>query len=204
MLRKGIDAVRAELASAVDKGERVPILEGEIREIQDRFKRSEDAGKALARRRDELTAEAAGLRANLDKTKAGRALVALQVKLADVEAQQRRDAAAARQATEDLVKSELERGELREILKTTRHHLEEAEKRAEEESDDRVKKDNELLRGIIARQNDELEHHRREVIRMRGTHAVARLVYALVAAGVVALGFLAVKILPQIKLDGLF
>lgn len=199
LLRKDLDAARRDLAAAAEIRTRLEKSEAQLSEAQARLRSSEDSAKALAKRGEELAIEAAGFRDSLKKSKTGRELIELRAKLASVETEHQREEAAARQSAMDLQKSEAAQHGLRELVKATRHQLEQAEKRAEAGSEDRVKSDNDLLRGIISRQNEELAHRHSELVRLKSARFAVRILYALFAVGLVALGFLVVELLPRLK-----
>jgi cell division septal protein FtsQ len=59
-------------------------------------------------------------------------------------------------------------------------------------------KDNEVLRGIVARQNTELAQRSGEIYRFKRARLGLKIVYGVFAVGVLGVVAFAIKILPQI------
>ena len=91
----------------------------------------------------------------------------------------------------------------RELLELRAHHTELQHKNLSLENAladqaEAAKKDNEVLRGIVARQNATLDSHHVELRRLRRSRFTLRLVYALFFLGLLALGYLAFSVFaPQ-------
>jgi hypothetical protein len=85
-----------------------------------------------------------------------------------------------------------------ELVQTLRQRLGDAEKRADAVSDERLRQDNLALRGIITRQNGELERRHVELHRLKRARLILRILYALIVLGIVALGYAAIQIIPSL------
>ena len=75
----------------------------------------------------------------------------------------------------------------------------EALKQADDLSGDRLNADNEKLRELLDRQNEELKNLYRELTRFRRAKLTLKIIWALTALGITGLGYLFVKILPTIE-----
>ena len=80
-----------------------------------------------------------------------------------------------------------------------RHRLQDALREAEAASDEKIRADNAVLRGIISRQNVELEIQHHDLLRLRRARFALRLVYALFVLGVLGLVWVAVQFVPQLR-----
>ena len=103
----------------------------------------------------------------------------------------------AEQLTADLAASTTERKRLDDLLGEMRRRMEEATRRADAGSDEKLQHDNSVLRGIVARQNTELEIRHRDIVRLRRKRFGLQIVYALFALGLLALGYWAMQVLPS-------
>lgn len=88
--------------------------------------------------------------------------------------------------------------QLRGELKEAQERCMAAEQRAEELSIAKVQSDNEVLRGVLARQKAELENCYRELKRFRRSELGLKLVYALFALGLLGVAAFAMQVLPGI------
>ena len=87
-------------------------------------------------------------------------------------------------------------------LKTARALQEEAERRAEAALEDKALKDNDVLRGIIERQNSVIAESSRELRVLRRGRYALRTAYALFGAALLALVIFALAILKPQLLGG--
>ena len=81
---------------------------------------------------------------------------------------------------------------------------EEAERRADAASEHELVKGNEVLRGIIERQNETLRLHHIDLRRFRRSRYAARVLYLLFAIGLIAVAFFAVAVLSPHGIGALF
>jgi hypothetical protein len=77
----------------------------------------------------------------------------------------------------------------------------EARRRAEAASEARLRQDNEVLRGIIARQNSELEQKHAQLVRLKRARLGVRLAYASFALGLVLVAAWAIRTVPGLQLS---
>ncbi len=140
----------------------------------DRLRSSEEARQTLSERCEDLRTEARSLRQDLRDSESGRELLALRGKVA---------------ALPDLERLQAE-------LTDTRRARDEAQKRAEAAADSALKQDNEVLRGIIKRQNDEITQRHTQLKRLKRARFAARILYALLAIALLATIAFAVRALP--------
>jgi chromosome segregation ATPase len=145
-----------------------------------------------------LDAEAATLRADLKETESGREFVRLREELVTLEEERRRLRLANSELTEDFQRTKSESTAASDLVRTLQQRLGAAEKRADAQSDEGLKQDNLSLRGIITRQNGELERRHRELHKLKRAQLGLRLVYALLVLGVIVLALAAVRFVPTL------
>jgi hypothetical protein len=109
--------------------------------------------------------------------------------------EQQRTAKALGTALEDAARFEQLNTKARTELEQVNRRCVEAEKRAESLSTSEVSRDNEILRGILARQKEELEQRYRDLVRLRRARYGLRLTYWLFAVGALAVTAFAIKVL---------
>ena len=198
ILRNDFDALRADGAAREDLTRRLAQMETELSRSIAQRDAAESARAVLQLRCDALTQDAAALRADLNETASGRDLVRLRDQLVTLEEERDRLRFANVELTEDFERMKSERNSASELVRILRERLGDAEKRAESLSDERLKQDNFALRGIITRQNGELERRHVELHRLKRAQLGLRLVYALVVLAIVLLAIAAVQILPTL------
>ena len=154
---------------------------------------------AIAGRHETALGEMASLRGLLDKDAASRELLATKSNLAAAGEELRTRRQSAAQLEADLRTSETERKRLDEERSAMQRRVTEALKLAEDSSKDRIHADNEKLRELLERQNEELKIRFRELTRFRRAKLTLKIIWALAALGLVGLGFLFVHILPTIE-----
>lgn len=199
LLRTEVERSRAALAAAAESEARLARALEETAGVTARLTASEKRCKTATTRGKKLEKEVAALRRDLAETATGRELTQLREDLETSDAERARLAAETRQLAEDFRRADVERAALRETLKATHQRLEEAERRADAVSDERLQQDNEVLRGIIARQNGELEHRHAETLRLRRARLGLRLAYVLLAVALLALVIAAVQLAPKLN-----
>ena len=87
--------------------------------------------------------------------------------------------------------------ELRAELDQARHERDDAAERAESLRETRSAKDNQVLRGIIARLNAELALRTTEVLRAKRGRSALKLAYVLFGCGLLGVIAFALKVLPH-------
>lgn len=149
-------------------------------------------------RLQEVEAERDGLRKSLSEDTAGRDLVEAREALKSLERD--RDALAGRVTvlSHDLEAAVVARRANEEQIRTLLRDLEESRRRAEATSELRLRQDNEVLRGIIARQNAELEQKHVQVVRLKRARLAVRLAYAAFGMGLLAVAVWAMKVVPGV------
>jgi chromosome segregation ATPase len=200
-LCSGLDSARHLLSEAAQKEERLVAAEQEVRARLDEAI-AED--QRLRQERDQQREQAEILRHDLAGTDSGRELLELRGQLQDLKNEHSRTAnALAEKSAEAQALGKTEKN-LRQELEDTRHHRDDAERRAAANSELQLNKDNEVLRGIIARQNTMLGAHHVEVRRLRRGRYAMRTVYALFGLGLVGLAAFALVIFTHHGLADLF
>src|SRR4029079_2819959 len=116
---------------------------------------------------------------------AGRDLMMARDQLAEVTKERDRLSGEVRHLSDDLQSVTKAKGDRDEQIKTLSRELDEARRRAEAASEARLRQDNEVLRGIIARQNSELEQKHAQLVRLKRARLGVRLAYASFALGLV-------------------
>ena len=205
-----IATVRSELAAALAALEQAQaaaeiagarVLEAEKQVAESRERLGAAAVEARTLREECATAlkEADSLRGVVNKDEASREFLSTKTKLTSVEKEliARRQAAAQLEA--DLLASETERRRLDEERGSLHRRVAEALKQVEELSKDRMNADNEKLRELLERQNEELKIRFRELTRFRRARLTLKIIWALTGLGIVGLGYVFMKILPTIE-----
>ena len=143
--------------------------------------------------------EAEALRGLLGASETGRELAAARAELAahqnDIQRWQQRVAL----LEADLRGVAAQSQRFLEEAESLRHRLQDALREAEAASDEKTRADNAVLRGIINRQNVELEIQHHDLIRLRRARFALRLVYALFGLGLLGLVWFAVQFVPQLR-----
>ncbi len=202
--------LRSELAAAVAASERA---QTEAAGARSRFAEAEteivEARGALATAKSELaslqtrfaaaTDETESLRGLLDREGASRELLSMRTKLTAAEDELRTRRQSAGQLEADLKKAEADRARLDEERLALHSRIAEALKRADALSKDRLNADNEKLRELLERQNEELKLRFRELTRFRRAKLTLKIIWAVAALAMVGLGYFFVKILPTIE-----
>ena len=185
-------AAHAGLAAAAQS-------EAKLRETAKALATAEEKTQGLSGTVEELKAEVAKLRKSLSKDNTGKDLIATTARLATAEAERDRHAGEARQLRDDFRKQEKETRVLGDDLKSLHCKLDEATRAAEARSESRLVQDNEVLRGIVARQNTELEQKHHQIVRLKRARFGLRLTYVSIATVLIAVGVLAVKYVPALR-----
>jgi chromosome segregation ATPase/DNA-directed RNA polymerase subunit RPC12/RpoP len=196
-LETDLASARADLAAAQKKQAKLAAAEGELaaarRQLTQRGEELATRQRDLAKAREEIAA----LQRSLTENSAGQELLATRDELATTRQQRDSLTAQARQLTADLAAVEAARRERDEQLKALRAELDEARRRAEATGEVRLRQDNEVLRGIIARQNTELEQRHVQIVRLKRARFGVRLAYAAFAIALLGLAVWAVKVVPH-------
>jgi chromosome segregation ATPase len=196
-------SLRAALAEQLQIAARVAPAEQALAETAAKLKTAEDRVAALEKDLSNSTAECQSLRRSLEEDTAGKDLVTTRDQLAEVTKIRDRLDREVHQLGDDLKSLTAAKAERDEQIKTLTRELDEARRRAEAASEARLRQDNEVLRGIIARQNSELEQKHAQLVRLKRARLGVRLAYASFALGLVLVAAWAIKTVPGLQLSGL-
>lgn len=190
---------RARLSALAQTEAKLRTTEDELTHAREQIQASEDRVKALNTSAGDSANEIATLRRHLSEAHTGRELLETCDRLAVVLAERETLATESRQLRDDLQKHATAARKTDEEMKSLRRQMEEAQRAAEANSEARLRRDNDVLRGIIARQNVELEQKHLQLVRLKRARLVLKLIYSFFALGLVAIGVLAVKFVPALR-----
>jgi len=139
------------------------------------------------------------LRRTVSENRAGRDFIEVRAKLEVAQAEHARLLEETRQIRESLSVQENASREAEDRAKGMRQQLQEALRAAEAGSESRLRRDNDVLRGIVARQNSELEQKHLHLVRLKRARLALQIVYSVFMFGLVAVGVLAVKFVPALR-----
>lgn len=196
-----LERIQTLLAEAEQTSRRLVDTE---KQLQGKLQTAEDECKNLSRDRDQLRQETEGLRHDLAELDNGRELLALRSRIPQIEDERDRAAAALAETTaEAKMRAETEQRLLRELHESVVLR-EDAERRADVAAEHQMSKDNEVLRGIVERQNETLRVHHIEVRRYRRSRYASRILYAAFGLALVALAIFAVMVFAPHGVGRLF
>ena len=209
-LEQQITALETELASTQGAlalaEESASALKATEQNLADTVEKLANTETNLARVEKELSesnADCQSLRRSLSENTTGRDLMAARDQLAEVNKERERLSGELRQMTEDFRSLTAMKADRDEQLNKLSRELDEARRRAEAASEARLRQDNEVLRGIIARQNSELEQKHTQLVRLKRARLGVRLAYASFALGLVVVAAWAIKLVPGLQLSGI-
>ncbi|MCE9609747.1 MAG: hypothetical protein K8R23_06015 [Chthoniobacter sp.] len=139
------------------------------------------------------------LRNHLREGHAGRELLALRDRFETLDAEHRKTAAALARAEAEMQTLAAAEQQLRADLARVNVSAVEAERRAEAGSESTLQRDNGVLRGIIDRQKTELEERLLELRKLQRARLTLRIIYGLVALGLVIVVALTFIFLPTLQ-----
>jgi chromosome segregation ATPase len=145
--------------------------------------------------RDELRRECDQINRDLANTQNGRELSALRGREKALAEEKQRMAVALADALADATRFEQLNSKARTELEEMHRRFVAAEKRSESLSSSEVGRDNEILRGILARQKEELEQRYRELMMARRAKFGLRLAYWMFGVGALAVLAFAMQII---------
>jgi hypothetical protein len=190
---------RARLSTLAETETRLRTTGDDLNQARDQIRAGEDQVKALHRSVEDSANEIATLRRHLSEEHTGRELLETRDRLAVIVAERDRLAAQSEQLRDDLQKHEIAARRTDEEMKSLRRQMEEAQRAAEANSEARLRRDNDVLRGIVARQNLELEQKHLQLVRLKRARLVLKLIYSIFALGLIAIGVVAVKYVPALR-----
>lgn len=196
-VRGQLDEARAEVANAGDLKARLGTASGELDEHRVKLRASEEAGQILGKRCEDLRRECDSLRRDLAESHAGREVLEIRAQLDGVTADRDRAAARVHALERDLHAFATNEAELRAELDRTSRARDEAAALATALGDSRTVKDNEVLRGIVARLNGEITQRTGEVHRLRRARYFLKIAYVIFGIGLLAVIIFAIIVLPH-------
>ncbi len=190
-------ALRGHLESAEAEARTAAAAVAEkLAAAQAAFEDAEAGRQGLAERCQALRKESETLRRDLSEIHTGRELLALRDTFQTLETEHQRATAALARSTTEVQSLTASGDTLRADITEARARAADAEHRAEAASGSALKKDNEVLRGIIERQNSVGEARYVELRKLRRARLMLRILYALGFLAVIGLAALAIDYLP--------
>lgn len=194
-LNQELAGLRSRLAAAAEWQTRLVHAEAQSQTARESLEGALAENRTLAARCEELRGEAVNLQRDLTATDSGRELVQNRAKLEAVETEQKQIAAKLAAAEAELKTLQNAEATLQADLAAAQRGREKAQTELEAAKEARVVKDNEVLRGIINRQNAELAQHHRDLFRLRKARFALKIVYAIFGIGLLGVAAFALKIL---------
>ena len=195
------ERLRSELETASQARDNFELESGIAQErvaaLEAALKSTVETRDSLAAAREHLESENATLRSDLTASATGRELLELRERIKVAERERARAEKIAEQAEADHAKASQSERRQRTDVEALLRRCEAAERKLESFSEPQMHKDNEVLRGIVSRQKEELARQFTELRDHRGTRFGVRLVYLVLTFGAAGLLWLAVKALPQ-------
>lgn len=185
-----------ELTAATGKAEGV---DAELRKVRENLASVEQASESLRLEMADLTKERDSLRRSVSESGLGQELVSTREQLATAEKENKRLNLHSRQLTSDVDAAERARKERDDLIRTLKTELDNARRSATANSEAKINNDNEVLRGIIARQNSELEQKHSQLKRLKRARLGVQFAYALFAIALIFIAVWAVKVIPKMK-----
>jgi chromosome segregation ATPase len=202
-LETEVASLRASLAEEQQVAAKLAPAELALAETSTKLKETEQRLTTLEKDFAESSAECQSLRRSLSENTAGKELMIARDQLSEVTQERERLNGEVRQLADDLKAITTAKADRDEQIKNLSRELDEARRRAEAASEARLRQDNEVLRGIIARQNSELEQKHAQLVRLKRARLGVRLAYASFALGLVLVAAWAIKTVPGMQLSGL-
>jgi chromosome segregation ATPase len=199
--QRDLESSRAEVTQAA---EALVAADRDLKGAQSRLETADSESRQLSGERDDLRQQVESLRRDLTQTESGSELLDLRSRVQQLDGTQRRTAAQLATQAEELAKLTATGQTLRVELEESRQRQHEAELRAEANSAVQLKKDNDVLRGIVARLNTTLGVYHTEIRRLRRGRFAVRILYALFGLGLLALAFFALHTFAPHSFDILF
>jgi predicted nucleic acid-binding Zn-ribbon protein len=198
LLREGLDAARSELTGLREANARRIQAEADLQQMRAQLATAETSVNALSATNSEFKQQLETLRKDLTETKTGRELLALRKRLSAADEERQRMANEARQLTDELQASSKAHLEVKTQLEATVRQLHTVEEKIAAVAESQVQHDNDILRGIVARQNSELEARFAELKRLKRARLLLRSMYLLFGTAIVALGIVVAKLIPEL------
>ncbi|MEQ1858980.1 MAG: hypothetical protein ABMA13_03510 [Chthoniobacteraceae bacterium] len=208
VLEARVTALDAELAvtnrSASETDARLLVAIEEIATEKKSLAEAEERAKSLAICVEELEKDRDGLRKSLSEDTTGKDLVEAREHLRVTGKERDRLTVRVQQLEVEIEAGRTQRSGIEEQLKSLQRELDETRRRVDAASEVRLRQDNEVLRGIIARQNAELEQRHVQIVRLKRAQLGVKLAYAAFGIGLVIVALWAMKTVPGLRLGNLF
>jgi chromosome segregation ATPase len=174
-------------------------LEAELAKVRENLTAAEHGGELLRSEIADLVKERDSLRRSVSESGLGQELVSVREQLAKAEKECKNLSLHARQLTSDVNSAEKARGERDELIRTLKTELDNARRSAAATSETKANNDNEVLRGIIARQNAELKQKHVQLVRLKRARLGVQLAYVLFALVLAGIFIWAWKMVPSLN-----
>lgn len=176
----------------------------ELAATRKRLADSEESARSLAICVEELKRERDALSKSLSENTAGADLVVAREQLGVATKERDRLGMEVERLNTEIDSARERQRKLEEEMKVALRELDEARRRAEAASEHRLRQDNEVLRGIIARQNSELEQRHLQIVRLKRARLGVRMAYAAFGIALLLIAMWAMKVVPGLKLGKMF
>jgi len=176
----------------------------ELKETKKKLYDTDEAAKSLAICVAELEKERDALKKSLSQDTTGKDLVTAREQLGETTKERDRLTLQVERLNGEIEVGGQRQRKLDEDLKSALRELDEARRRAEAASELRLRQDNEVLRGIIARQNTELEQRHAMIVKLKRAQFGTRLAYAGFGIALLAIALWAMKTVPALRIGNLF
>ena len=195
--QRQLEEAKSQLAPMADLQTQCARAEAQLREHQEKLRVSEESNQTLAARCEQLRRETDSLRRDVTESHSGRELVETRSRLDDAVAERDRAAARLSVVEADLQAFSSAEIALRSELERARRERDDAVERVEALRETRAAKDNQVLRGIIARLNADLALRTSEVLRAKRARFGLKIAYVLFGCGLLGVLVVALKVLPH-------
>ena len=196
-VQRQLEEARAQLAEAGDWKTQLSRSGDELRESSEKLRLAEESNQTLLERSEQLRRDADSLRRDLMDSHSGREVVELRARLDETETERERLATRLNSVEADLRAFTSTQAAARVELEQARAERDDAFERVESLRETRAAKDNQVLRGIIARLNADLAQRAAEVIRLKRGRYGLKITYVLFAIGFLAVVAFALAVLPH-------
>jgi len=194
ILSQQCESAQAELRDVSAQGE---ALKEKLASTKRTLESTEAERQTLWSQCEGLRKEEETLRRDLSEIHDGRELLVLRERFRTLEADHQKATAALGRREAEVQSLTTAVLQVRTDLTEARERLADAERRAEAAAESQLAKDNEVLRGIIGRQNLAGEERFAELRRLKRAKLVLRIVYGLFGLGILGLLALGFQILPD-------
>lgn len=202
-LDRDLAFARADLAAAAKVSQQLEATEIDLNQMQVRAKATDETIRQLESNVAELSADRDSLRRSLSESGLGKELITTREQLTVTTKERDLLQTQTRQLTNELHSAEAQRRERDDLIKQMRKEMEEARKIATASKEDKINQDNDVLRGIIERQNAQLEEKHVQLVRLQRARLGVQLAYAAFALALIGIVYWAVRVVPGLKLGKL-